>query len=441
MTDHVDGRAFASQTLRLGVARLVTLAALFAVNILAARTLGTEQVGSVAVGQTVGLFAAMAANGGLNISTVYFLRHEPHRRSGLAGALMALAGASGLVTALLAVAAAPIVFGAVLDHADWALIGAAAVMGVGIIGFEFAGALLLGIDRSRSFTAIELVRGIASLVAVAIGLVVLAEAWVVVAAMAVGYLTATLLGLRAAWLDLRPRPAMDVGLARRSLAFGLRGQAGNIFQYLGLRFDLLLVPAILGLHAGGVYFVVVRVAEVVGQIATAAASFLFPGVAGAADHRSTAMTEMATRMTLLLVIAAAILVALSAGPLLGLIFGPVYSEGASVLVLTLVAIVPLSLCRMIASDLKGRGRPGLASLGSAVMAVAIVALDVALIPRWGLVGAAVASIGAYTLSAVALLGWYRRVTGAPLTALLPGPADVRASLAFAGQALDRGRGA
>jgi len=441
VTDRGAGGAFAARTIRLGVARLVTLAALFAVSVLAARALDTEQVGAVAVGQTVGLFAAMLANGGLNISTVYFVRRRPDDRGALVGALTAMAIASALLAVVLALIAAPIVFAAVLERPDWGLLAAAALVGAGIIGFEFAGALLLGIDRPGAFTVIELVRGLGALAATVVGLLLMREAWIVVAAVGAGSVAAAVGGLRAASATVRPRVHLDVDLARRSLGFGLRGQAGNVFQYLGLRLDLLLVPAIVGLHAGGIYFVVVRVAEVVGQIATAAASFLFPDVAGAADRGSTLTTERATRMTLLLVIVAALAVGIVAGPLLGFVFGPAYASGAPVLLIALAAMVPLSLCRMIASDLKGRGRPGLASLGSAVMAAGIVVLDLALIPPWGLIGAAVASLAAYGLSAVALLAAYRHVTGAHLGALVPGLADAQAGLAFAGHALRRRRAA
>lgn len=437
MTDTDAGESFASRTIRLGIARLATLAALLAVNVAAARALTTEEVGAMGVGQTVGLFAAMVANGGLNISTVYFLRRENADRRAVAGGLMTLGIASATLAALLCLAAAQLVFATVLGTTDWPLLAAAAILGAGIISFEFAGALLLGIDRATSFTTIEIARGMGALLAAVLGLLLLQDAWVVVAGLAAGYAGAALLGLRQAWPELRPVPRLDAGLARRSLAFGLRGQAGNIFQYLGLRLDLLLVPALLGLHPAGVYFVVVRVAEVVGQIATAAASFLFPGVAGAADRASTAMTERVTRMTLLLVLLVATVTALLAGPLLSTLFGPPYGEGVWVLVLSLIAIVPLSICRLIASDLKGRGRPGLASAGSGVMAATIVALDLVLIPTWGLIGAAVASVVAYALSAAALLWAYRRTTGARLGALLPGGTDVRTGLAYAGQAFGR----
>lgn len=440
MTEPTADRAFASRTIRLGLARLATLGALFVVNVLAARALPTDAVGAVGVGQTIGLFAAMLANGGLNISTVVFLQRRPEDRGAVVGALMVLAAGSAVVAMLLALAAAPLVLGPVVARTDGLLLGAAALVAVTIIGFEFAGALLLGIDRQGRFTVIELVRGIATLGAAAVGLLLVREAWVVVAALGIGYGAAAVAGLRSAWPAIRPRMHLDAGLARRSLAFGIRGQAGNLFQYLGLRLDLLLVPALMNLNAGGVYFVVVRVAEVVGQIATAAASFLFPGVAGALDDRATRMTERVTRMTLLLVLAAVVVVGLVAGPLLGAVFGPAYADGAPVLVVALVGIVPLSVCRMIAADLKGRGRPGLASIGSAVMAGAILVLDLLLIPVWGLMGAAIASVAAYTLSATALLAAYRRVTGARLTELVPRLDDLRAGLAFAGHALGRGRG-
>jgi peptidoglycan biosynthesis protein MviN/MurJ (putative lipid II flippase) len=77
-------------------------------------------------------------------------------------------------------------------------------------------------------------------------------------------------------------------------------------------------------------------------------------------------------------------------------------------------------------------------LGSVV--VTIVA-DLLLIPAFGLVGAAVASLLAYSVGAAIVLIAYRRVTGSQLRLLVPGPADVRLVIAWARSRLMPGRAA
>jgi stage V sporulation protein B len=119
-------------------------------------------------------------------------------------------------------------------------------------------------------------------------------------------------------------------------------------------------------------------------------------------------------------------------------FGQTYVPGATALRILAIAMLPLSVSRILAGDLKGRGRPGSVSLAMLAAVAATVVLDVALIPRLGIAGAGLASLGAYTVSAAILVVLFRRVTRARIGDLVPGVADVslllRAARALRGAA-------
>ena len=419
------GRGFGTNVMFLAAARVSTVAAFFAVSVVAARLLPAESVGSAAVGQTVGMIAALIANGGLNIATIYFLQQRPDEQDSIVPRLTALAVAACAAAIIVVLASAPLVFGLVLGETAWPLLISAAIMGAAMIAFEFSGALLLGLGRPGSFTLIELVRGWGSLLAVVI---LLLGPWQadggLVLGLALGYATAAVIGL--VWTDRGGAlwPRYDRRSSAEVLSFGLRGQVGNIFQFLGVRLDLLLVPALLDLRAAGIYFVAVRMSDVVGQAATAASSLIFPHVAAQQDRRATQMTERATRMIFLVVAGSALLLGLGGELVLRYAFGPTYVAGTSALLVLLVATLPLAVGRVLAADLKGRGRPGLVSGTALVAVIATVGLDLLLIPAWGIVGAAAASLAAYGLSTAVLLLAYRRVTRGRLRALVPRPSDV-----------------
>ena len=163
-----------------------------------------------------------------------------------------------------------------------------------------------------------------------------------------------------------------------------------------------------GWTSPGVYFVATRVAEVVGQPSTVASSMLFPHVSAQTDPHDTLTTERTSRLTLLTTLAAAAVLASVSPLVLGLFFGPVYRSGTTALLLLLASMLPLALARILAADLKGRGRPGLVSVGTGVGALLTVAADVALIPLLGIEGAALASVIAYAGTAAVLLGRHRR---------------------------------
>ena len=425
------GRGFGVQVALLAAARLSTVAAFFGVSVVGARLLSPEELGSAAVGQTIGMVAGLIGNAGINIATIYFLQQRGAERPSMVRRLVAIAIGACSVAVLLVLVTAPLAFGLILERTDWPLIVAAAAMGATMIAFEFAGALLLGLERSGRYTLLELIRGWGSLIAV--GLLLLgpwrADAGLVMG-MALGYAAAAVMGL--AWTSragMSLAPQVDLDFSRAVLGFGLRGQIGNVFQFLGVRLDLLLVPSLLDLRAAGIYFVAVRVSDVVGQGATAVASLVFPRVAALEDRRSTALTERATRLTLIAVAISALVLGLAGELVLRLAFGPVYATGATVLSILLVAVVPLSVGRVLAADLKGRGRPELVSLAALGAVAATIIFDLVLIPILGLVGAGIASVLTYTVSTIALLVGYRAVTGGRLMALVPRVGDISDAVA------------
>jgi O-antigen/teichoic acid export membrane protein len=204
---------------------------------------------------------------------------------------------------------------------------------------------------------------------------------------------------------------------------GVRGQAGNVLQFVNFRLDLLLVSAFLRVEAAGIYLVALRVAEVVVQVANAVASLIFPRVAGQEDPTDTASTERATRVTLAIVAVSAVGLAVIAEPLITIAFGEGFRAGIVALRITLLGMIPLALSRIVTGDLKGRGRADLVSVANLLAVVLTAAFGLLLIPPLGIEGAAIASVGAYAGLTVALLVAYRHVTRAQLRSLVPRPAD------------------
>ena len=421
-----SGRTFGRDIALLALVRLAATAAGFLTSVLAARVLGPTALGAAAVGLTFATIAALLSNGGLNISSIYFLGRRPAERRLITHwsftlGLCATALAVGLVL-LAAPVLAPSVFGA--GHADLAL--AAALVAAGIVSFELSGSLLLGLERRTAYLISQVIEGIGSLLLVTL-------MFVGVAATSAGYLLGAALAalLAAAFATVIAQQtvggrlvAFNGRFARESLALGLRGQIGNVLQILNLRLDLLLVPLFVDLRAAGIYLIAVRMSEVVSQIASAASAYLFPAVSRL-DVGHTGLTERTVRITLLVVLASGLVIALLAPLLLEVFFGHDYAAGAGALRITMLAMIPLALNRLMAGDMKGRGRAGLVSVSAGCALVTTVAFDLLLIPQFGIEGASAASLIAYSTGAAVLLVAYRRVTGSPLRLLVPTVADAR----------------
>jgi O-antigen/teichoic acid export membrane protein len=92
----------------------------------------------------------------------------------------------------------------------------------------------------------------------------------------------------------------------------------------------------------------------------------------------------------------------------------------------LPAVVSLSLGKVLTTYLAGRGRPGVISIGAGVTLALNLAANVFLIPVYGIVGAAAASLISYTAMTAMMLVVACRLSGhSPFYLIVPGTTEVR----------------
>ena len=419
------GDRFSGDVASLTVIRLVGVGAGFLTSVVAARLLGPADFGIAGVAQTVGTIVALIANGGLAMSSIYLLRRATSGADRLVAALTGFAVCSITLAALAGVAAALGVSRAGVEGMAGVTAVATGLLAAAIVAADAADSQLLGLGRSRSYTIAEGIRTIGALAGTTAILLVVTTAAGYTVGVALGLLAAASFALhRTRRIVGRFRPAFDRAVWRNTLAYGLRGQVGNVLQYFTLRLDIVFVAAILGAAPAGIYLVATRVSEVVTQIANAAATLLFPAVAGQDDHRDTSLTESTVRVVTVLVSLSALAVGVASAALLTVVFGAAYAEALPALWVLLLAAIPLSIGRLLGGDLKGRGHPGLVSVASVVGLAIMVVGDLATLASWGIVGAAAISLVAYTATAVGIALGYRAISGGSLGALVPRVGDV-----------------
>ena len=419
-------RSFSTDVALLTGVRFGSVGAAFITNVLAARLLGAAGLGAAAVAIVIGTLSVLIANGGLGITSIYFLGRRPEQRTAIVNNIAAMTMVSVLVAMLLMLALIPPTLAFVLPpgHSPGVLIAAVVLVPV-MLAADVGGATLLGLHARGRYMGLEAIRNFGTLVATAIVLGVGArteEAYVLAIA------GATAVAAVVAWAGVARvsgviHPRFDRSFVRESLSMGIRGQAGNVLLFVNLRLDLLLVSALLRVEAAGIYLVALRVGEVVVQVANSVAALIFPQVASQADPGDTTSTERATRVTLSIVAISAVALALVAEPLLTIAFGEGFRAGTAALRIMLLGMVPLALSRIVTSDLKGRGRADLVSIANLLGVGLTAVFGLLLIPPFGIEGAAMASVGAYLGLTIALLFAYRYVTRAPLRRLVPRPAD------------------
>ncbi|MGC9023239.1 MAG: polysaccharide biosynthesis C-terminal domain-containing protein [Chloroflexia bacterium] len=195
-----------------------------------------------------------------------------------------------------------------------------------------------------------------------------------------------------------------------TLSYGLRGYAGNILAFFNYRLDMLLVNGYLGPAGVGIYSVSVRFAELLWYLPNATSFVLFPRVAASRPEEARAFTPRVLRATMVLTSIGALFFALLGRPLILWIYSPVFADAYMPLLLLLPGVVLLGGARVLTNAIAGRGQPHYNSLCFGIGFLLTVALDLLLIPRYGVSGASVASSLAYGAIFASSLFFYHRVS-------------------------------
>ena len=187
-----------------------------------------------------------------------------------------------------------------------------------------------------------------------------------------------------------------------ALSLGLRGQLGNIATFFNYRLDVFIVNYFLDPAQLGIYAVGVVVSEALWQIPNAAALALFPRTARTIDQGAAEFTCRVVRQVFVIACVSGLALGLVAPIAIPLVFGARFAPSIPVIFWILPGTVALSLAKVISADLAARGKPQYSSIFAVVSLVATLALDLILIPRMGIQGAALASSSAYFLQSVLL---------------------------------------
>jgi O-antigen/teichoic acid export membrane protein len=221
------------------------------------------------------------------------------------------------------------------------------------------------------------------------------------------------------------RPQVDFRLMGEMLRYGFRAQIGSLLQLANGRLDVIILQFFRPLSQVGLYVVAQTLAELVIQFADA---FQWSNMAlvsrgGSRDGESTVTAvrhhALGSGVAALLNIPFGALVILLA-------YGPGFHGALVPMIILLPGVWLLGIGFVVQGDLGGRGRPGLSSAWAGVAAVVTVGLDFALIPPFGAVGAAIASVCAYATFGLGSLVALHRLTRISLrTLLVPTAADLR----------------
>lgn len=392
VADAPDVRDFLRDVAATALTRGVTLAAGVVTLTMTTRLLGPEGRGQFAVAMATLSLLLQFFHFGLHSSSTYYLARFPGRRAVVTGLLTVFAfGFVGLVTA----AAIWIVFEApaLVPNVPPEVLGLALSAAPPAMFLLLAGNAWLGLGRTAIFNGLDLATR-----AVGLGSVVLLLWWSVPALFAAYAAGHYLLALWAYWsLAGWTWPRLDAAISREVIQYGWRMFLTSVFMYLVLRQDLFLVNAWLGSAPAGQYSVAVQVSELLLMATASVTAMLFPRLTAMSPPQRWAATWRAVRWMAVGLGAAAAALAAVGRPAFELAFGDRFVGAVGPFWLLLPGLWCLSLNGVLLQHLAAGGMPWFAVFSTGAAAAMNLGLNGALIPRFGIEGAAAASSLTYAL--------------------------------------------
>lgn len=424
----------AARVTRNALARFVSIIAasgfMLVTGVIVARRLGPDAKGIVATATYLATLGAGVFSLGLGPAFIVL--------SGRATDAGRRGSGSTVVAGLLAAAAGGLVTGGIVMLAglawttDHRHLGAAVG---GITALLVLNSVLTGIleARGRLVDASIAITLIASVSAAATGALVLGANGGVIAAV-----TAQILGVGAgaAYLAVRARrsgPAVrtgfDVAYVRHAIQLGWPIATSEVLRLLARRADVVVVYALAGPGPAGLYSVAVTMGELVLYAPGAVRIVTFPAAAGLDDRDAPGYVAQLTRVGVLTAVIVAVPLAAVVPWLLPRLFGPGFTAAVVPAVVLVLGATAAAGQAALSYALAARRQSRVLLSSYATTFVAMVGLDLALVPTFGIRGAAVAYVVASLLGAGVAARSARLTLAGGRLALLPGPGDVHDVLA------------
>lgn len=377
-----------------------------------ARVLGPSGKGILALTVLAPNILALFLNGGINVANVYYAGHRRFDVATLSSNSVAFTlMATALGIAVIVVFAATGLTGKILPGIPPELLA------LSMLGLPFS---LLSTYFNSILQGLQLI-GLVNLVSLTQRAVTVTLSLLLVAGLQWGLVGAVLavlissviaVGIASAMLRRRGasfRPRWNRLVIKTTLKFGLRGYLANVLQFFNYRLDLFLVNFYLGAAGAGIYTVSVAMAEMLWYLPNAVSFVIFPKAANTSAAAMNRFTPRVFRVTLGLTAAGAVVLALIGKPFIDIVYSPAFASAYMPMLALLPGVVLLGGGKVLTNEVAGRGYPQYNSVASGVSLVLTIGLDLLLIPRLGVLGAAVASSIAYTAIFGLALVFYRRV--------------------------------
>lgn len=381
-------------------------------QIVISRALGPSGKGLFSLTITVAVMLATLAHLSLSSANSHFIGRYPDKRRAMIGNSILLAFLWGAIVTVVVLALREKIPENYQPQLSTRLWGMAFVAIIPLLLLEFSNGLVMGLDwiKRLSFTLVLkealLLIGVWWLASQGLLSVEGAVAVWVLAAVFIAFTQAF-----SAWWRVGFSITVSPHLLGSMALFSLQAHTANVFSFLKFRFDYFLIDHYLTSSELGIYSIAVILVQALWYLPRAIAQVLVPHISWRDNEAANELTPLLTRLGFWVAIIGGCLLCLLGKPLIKLLFSDPFLPAYPALLLLLPGAVIYSLAGMLAGDLVGRGLPRYSMITSMLAFFLNVGINLVLIPRFGILGAAIASSITHAFAGLMFLYYFVRVSG------------------------------
>jgi O-antigen/teichoic acid export membrane protein len=398
-----------------------TLATIFAkmgfgviIGIITARTLGPASRGIFALVSTFPASLTTLTKFGQAQATIYFIRREKEDVSVVASTAVWFGLGTGAVLIVGVLLLRQQILDTMLRGVPlWALVAICPLIPILLMESYLYG-VLQATDRFRIYNARLLGESVIALILMATVLVGLGLG--LPGALGVSVVLNTVMLLWVFWTIHRETPILfvfDRPLFRRMLRYGMKSHLQIIASHFNFKAGVYLCSYYLSPADVAFYAIGAKFAEQMMSIPQSLGLAMFPRLAGMPEDRVHAMTAAACRQTLAITVLSAIVLTLVGRFVIVTLYGIAYEPAAVPLMWISWGIVMMSMYVLLSRDFTARDRQVINVIAAYIALGGNIGLNVWLIPRYGIQGAAIGTSASYSAAALLLYVFFLRESGLP----------------------------
>jgi O-antigen/teichoic acid export membrane protein len=215
-----------------------------------------------------------------------------------------------------------------------------------------------------------------------------------------------------------PWPRWHHAIAVESVVFGLKGHVGRIANMLNWRLDVMLLSMLASVDVVGQYSVATKLAEAFRPLSQSLTFVLRPLIASLPVSEARARGVYLYRRIFALNTVLVVIMALTGGPLIMLLFGPEFAPAIPAFQILLIGLAALGGAGVLNGYNVGIGKPEFNSYTALAGLVITLIGNATLVPTYSLYGAAITSTISYSAKAAALTMLFLHTSGVTLPQLI-----------------------